>query len=475
MTKLFFGVCCVVAAAVQAAAASGVLRVLPSNPHYFEFRGKPTVLVTSGEHYGAVLNLDFDGARYVETLAGDGLNLTRVFTGAYVEPMGAFGIVRNTLAPGPGRFITPWARSGTTGYAGGGGKFDLSRWDGAYFERLRAFVGAADHCGVVVEVNLFCPFYEEAQWALSPQNAVNNVNGVGAVARTNVYTLDRHGGLLAVQEAMVRKVVQELNPFGNVYYEICNEPYFGGVTLAWQHRIAEVIAEAEKGMKRRHLISRNVANGSEKVKDAHPAISVFNFHYAHPPVAVAENWVLNRPLGDNETGFRGTNDLVYRVEAWSFLLAGGALFNHLDYSFVAGHEDGTFVYPASQPGGGNAGFRRQLGVLAGFMRSLDFARMEPMGKLVLEGKELAAYGLARPGRDYAVYVGPVYRDKGPRPDASGQSVALELEVVPGRYRLEWLDPVDRAVRASSRRRHEGGRLRAEAPVFREDIVLRLRR
>ena len=38
---------------------------------------------------------------------------------------------------------------------------------------------------------------------------------------------------------------------------------------------------------------------------------------------------------------------------------GGGLYNNLDYSFVAGHEDGTFVYPASQPGGGPA-LRRQL-------------------------------------------------------------------------------------------------------------------
>ena len=32
----------------------------PDNPHYFLWRGKPTILVTSGEHYGALLNLDFD-------------------------------------------------------------------------------------------------------------------------------------------------------------------------------------------------------------------------------------------------------------------------------------------------------------------------------------------------------------------------------------------------------------------------------
>src|SRR5215831_17082599 len=48
----------------------------PDNPHYFLFRGRPTVLITSGEHYGAVLNLDFDYRTYLKTLEADGLNLT---------------------------------------------------------------------------------------------------------------------------------------------------------------------------------------------------------------------------------------------------------------------------------------------------------------------------------------------------------------------------------------------------------------
>ena len=71
-------------------------------------------------------------------------------------------------------------------------------------------------------------------------------------------------------------------------------------------------------------------------------MSVFNFHYAAPPIAVAHNYHLNRVIGCNETGFKGTSDSVYRLQAWQFLLAGGALFNNLDYSFTAGYEDGTF-------------------------------------------------------------------------------------------------------------------------------------
>ena len=81
----------------------------PDNPHYFLWRGKPTILITSGEHYGAVLNLDFDYATYLGTLQTDGLNHTRTFSGAYREIPSSFGITDNTLAPKPNRFACPWA------------------------------------------------------------------------------------------------------------------------------------------------------------------------------------------------------------------------------------------------------------------------------------------------------------------------------------------------------------------------------
>src|SRR4026208_2496897 len=119
------------------------LALHPENPHYFLWRGKPTVLITSGEHYGAVINLDFAHMAYLDTLKADGLNLTRTFSGAYVEPPGAFNIARNTLAPAPGKYLCPWARTDTMGYGNGGRKFDLSQWDAEYFTRLKNFIEAA--------------------------------------------------------------------------------------------------------------------------------------------------------------------------------------------------------------------------------------------------------------------------------------------------------------------------------------------
>jgi len=42
---------------IKTGAAGKPLTLHPTNPHYFFFRGKPTVAITSGEHYGAVLRV----------------------------------------------------------------------------------------------------------------------------------------------------------------------------------------------------------------------------------------------------------------------------------------------------------------------------------------------------------------------------------------------------------------------------------
>lgn len=464
---------------VLAAPAAAPLQLHPDNPHYFLFRGKPTVLITSGEHYGAVLNLDFNYARYLETLEREGMNGTRTWAGAYCEPPSAFNIASNTLAPLPGRFICPWARSGEPGYANGGNKFDLTRWDPAYFERLKDFMQLAAKHGVIVELNLFCPFYEEGMWRLSPMNALNNVNQVGAVARTNVYTLDKHGGLLRFQEAMVRKLVRELKDFDNLYYEICNEPYFGGVTLEWQHHIAGVIRSAGNELGVRHLISQNIANHQAKVEKPHPEVSILNFHYAAPPDTVAMNYHLDRVIGDNETGFRGTNDAAYRMEAWDFIVAGGGLFNNLDYSFIAGREDGTFVYPASQPGGGSPTLRRQLRVLREVLEGFDFIHMRP-DPSVLRGTfpaGVTARALVKPSQDYLVYIrsglGDPKRVRQTR--FKGGEIVLELELPGGTFHAEWIDPKAGTPVKRDRFAHTAGRRGFEAPAFEDDIALTVRK
>jgi hypothetical protein len=441
--------------------AAELLALHPDNPHYLLFRGKPALLVTSGEHYGAVLNLDFDYKKYLATLTADGMNLTRTFPGAYVEPAGAFNIQRNTLAPAKGRLICPWARSDKPGYVNGGNRFDLKQWDDAFFRRLKDFMTQAEKHGIIVELNLFTPMYEDAQWNYSPMKASNNVNGIGKVGKHAVYTLDKEPALLAVQEAMTRKIVTELNGFDNLYYEICNEPYFGGVTRAWHDRITDVIVATEKVLPKKHLISWNVANDYAKVKDPHPAISIVNFHYARP-AAVTDNLGLKKVLGLNETGFKGTGDDYYRMQAWEFLMAGGGLYNNLDYSFCVGHEDGTFAVKAPTPGGGGPTIRKQLRHLADFLRRFDFIRMKPMPAVVKGGvpKQVGFHVLAEPGKQYAVYLRSV------------KDVVLQLDLPKGKYQGEWLDAVTGKRIAIPMLEHRGGVVTIRPPAVTHDAALR---
>jgi hypothetical protein len=457
--------------ALAAPASAEPLRLHPENPHYFLFRGKPTVLVTSGEHYGAVINGDFDYRVYLMELQRRNLNHTRVWAGAYREVPGNFSITKNTLAPTPDKFVAPWATVE-------GGKFDLTKWNSGYFTRVKDFMREADRRGVVVEMNLFCPFYEDSMWEVSPLNAKNNVNGVGGVPRTEALTL-KHPGLVKVHEEMVRKIVSELNGFDNLFYEIANEPYFGGVTLEWQEHIAKTIAATEAKLPKRHLISQNIANGSRKIDKPFDAVSIFNFHYSRPPDSVAMNYDLKRAIGNNETGFDGTADATYRVQGWDFLMAGGALYNNLDYSFVAGNEAGDFVYPPNTPGGGSTTLRIQLGFLRRFFDEMPFVRMAPSGAVVKGGVPAgaSARALVEPGRVYAVYVhhGRAVKERKPQYQVDGapQRIRLELELPAGQYDVRWFDLKKGTTSARQSLRHTGGVAVVESPEYTEDTAVRL--
>ena len=68
-----------------------------------------------------------------------------------------------TSPPGPGRRRPGRPTAGTSSTS--------TRWDDAYFQRLKTFCAAAGKRGIVVEFVLFCPFYEEGLWAANPMNA----------------------------------------------------------------------------------------------------------------------------------------------------------------------------------------------------------------------------------------------------------------------------------------------------------------
>lgn len=478
------------------------LALHPENPRYFIFRGEPTVLVGSSEHYGAVMNLDFDYVRYLNTLEAANLNATRLFTGTYREPEETLtkGQAGNTLVPRRERFLAPWARTDRPGAVDGGNKFDLTRWDEDYFARLRAFVQAASERGIIVEVSLFSSFYPptEYSWSVTPLNTKNNINGVGKASVADALSL-KDEKLLAAHDAMVRKIATELNRFDNVYYEICNEPFFG-VPWDWQAHIAATIASTEASLPAKHLIAQEVSLAARKIDKPIPHASMFAFHTSRTAGAVPLNHDLAKPIGNNETGFDGIADAPYRIESWQMLLAGGAFVIGLDYSFTVDHEGGSFVVPAGQWGGGSATLRTQLGILHAFMKGLNFLHMVRAPQTIRAGvpKDATAHVFAEPGKSYAIYVhhgraltsdqdmidvengitpeiltrvpgGPWYAV-----DSSSHTLDLTLDLEPGTYIERWMNPKTGVVeRTRQLKVAQGEAAKVQSPEYSEDIVLRI--
>ena len=307
------------------------LRAHPQNPHILEFRGEPTVLRTFAEHYSAVINEDFDFLPYLDSLQKDGINLTRVFLAGFRVDEGAPTL--DPLGPTADRFLQPWPRADEGDNALDGLlKWDFTRWNEAYFDRLRNFLDACSERGIVVELVFFCTFYNELQWRASPFHPLNNVQGYGPLNR---YDSMRpvHADLYAIQKAFVTRVIQDLNGYDHIYYEIQNEPFWNqpgvkdGEEVDFHNELLGLIRDTEAPLPQRHMVAHNFPQQAAALSqdfdiiNAHYPKSVPNTPVYGGEALLRDFYQTDRILALDETDTQNATQL--RLEAWMFL-AGGA-------------------------------------------------------------------------------------------------------------------------------------------------------
>ncbi len=474
------------------------IKVFPGNPHYFMRDGRPFVLVTSDHHYGAVIDADFDYVRFLDGLAAAGMNLTRIYPGGMFEPVDKY-IAANPLGPRPGRQILPWLRSAEPGanpaLAAPGQpsfKFDLERWNPDYFARLKAFVGHARDRGIVVEVAFFNGMYADC-WPLMPLYHANNVQGVGhyEAADCGLFTTcdPRNQDVLRYQRAYVGKIAAELNAYDNVIYDLCDEPQLqglpdGNVTFMtadkvtpWLHALRDAFLEAEAALPKKHVLGQTVQSSSPDLS-AEPWCDWLPTEYVRAAAAaLKEDYAARKPLVNVESDYYGgalvkpygVDDV--RVEGWWFLVGGGAGVINLNGEYHRGQElGGADTRERIVP---------QRRVLKDFMEGLDLASAARFEGI--RGVPAGAYAsaLATPGREYAVYLFHA------KPDGAwgAHFVAtpgdyrdtFTLQAIPaGRYRREWIDPANGAVREMGDLDWRGGDLDLTTPAYTLDVALRLR-
>ena len=462
------------------------IKAHPANPHYFSYKGGPTILITSAEHYGAVINKDFDYVAYFDALRAHQLNYTRIYPGAMFEPVGKF-MPGNTLGPKPGSLIAPWARSDTPGCHLGGNRFDLERWDAAYFSRLRDFLSQAGERGIVVEICFFNSQYADT-WPLSPLYYENNVQGAGKCAWQDAQTL-KDPELVRREDEYVRKITREVNSFDNVILEICDEPgHIGtGFELAgpWVSHLVDVVRNTERDLPKKHLLGQEVDGplGGPVDFSADPRVTVVVSQYIWGDdkgemggmKGLNYKYQENKPIELNETcyypiWYRGDRIADSRVEAWEFIVGGGAGFNHLNGLFTAENPAGKSPE--------NEQILRALSSLKQFIYSFDFVRMAPDKSFLVSGVSSPEYhrAISEPGKQYALYI----HHSSPKLDGAYTVMPgeyredLVINLPAGRYRADWVKPATGEVLQTATFTHNGGIRTLTTPKYEVDLALRIK-
>lgn len=442
--------------------------LLKENPHYFNFRGKPTILITSGEHYASVFNRDFDYIRYLDTLQEHGFNHTRTSTGIKRELPGTFNIDGNSQAPTHQAYLAPWVRTDIPGCADGGNKFDLDVWNEEYFSRWKDFMSAAGERGIEVELMLFSEFHIHAGfgsdlWDICPINPGNNINNLHEVLADHALSMENVDGTKYL-DAFITRLTKELNEFDNFHFEICNEPYYDEIPKEWMQHWVDLISNVERKLPNQHIFSQNIqANLYEFEKDEPlRGVGIVNFHYTGSDNILRNYWFPG-VLGLNETGIMTNRQ--YQRQAWDVILGGAGLYNNLDYSFTVGHEDGSYVLKESNPGAGSPKLRGQLQILGEFINSFEFWKMKPathLIKSVLEANS-SYIMLAEEGRQYAAYF--------VTNQSSSQIIQCRvgIEMPAGRYEVTWMNPDTGKIVSRYDMDHSGGRARVDTGLVGERV------
>jgi hypothetical protein len=411
----------------MSAAAAGPLRVNPANRRYF-MDGHGQVVYLAGSH--AWLNLQdgadrgtprkFDYATWLKFLQSQNHNFFRLWTWEQAKWA--------VESPDPYYFEPlPYARIENSSEPALDGKprFDLTKFNQLYFDRLRQRVVEAGQSGIYVSIMLFNGWSvaypkgaskEKNPWLAHPFNIANNVNGIDGDANASgsgeeIHEL-RNAKVTAIQEAYVRKVLDTIADLDNVLFEISNESHSGSV--AWQYHMIDFIHRYESGKPKQHPVGMTVIfpNGQNDELYASNADWISPKGDLHDrPVADGRKVVVADT--DHLCGICGDAKWV-----WMSFTRGENLL------FMDQYDDGY-----SLKGGGynlgnrnDLGLRKNLGFARRYAGRMHFVAMQPRGDLASSG-----YALANPGSEYLVFA----------PD--GGAVIVDLKDASGDFDVEWLD------------------------------------
>ena len=266
--------------------ADGPLRVHPTNPRYFtdgtkSADGTPKAVYLTGSHTWANLIergpsdpppvFDFDA--YLDFLEKHNHNFIRLWS-RHVSWYTNYGSEQLWARP------LAWQRTGPGKALDGKPKFDLTKLDPAYFERLRTRIKAAGDRGIYVSVMLFGGYQEAGpNWTGNPFHRDNNINGIDGDPNNDGNGWETQTAaeipkeVAEVQRAYVRKVVDTVNDLDNVLFENANEGPESSTD--WQYDMVRFIHREEAAKPKQHPVGMTAGywtpDDTRRNVDASPA------------------------------------------------------------------------------------------------------------------------------------------------------------------------------------------------------------
>ena len=453
------------------------------NPNYFE-DASGTPLILCGSHTwntlqdwgtnGTIRPLDFDA--FVEFLKAHGHN----FTLLWCTELPKFHGLPSTETSPPDFTVNafPWKRTGPGMATDGRLKFDLTKYDQAYFDRLHARVQALNSAGIYAGVYLF-----SGEFLLRfrsptdgyPFSGPNNINGVDdgyrggspATAVSSV-TMTAPTAITDLQDAYVRKLVDTLNDLPNVLWIVSQEAPIKSTW--WNDHLISFVREYEKGKDYRHPIGYGTLE--------HPTDSILynsDADWVAPSAKVSpeKSCGTGKPackvnINDSDHSYFGMwNDSpqTNRNYAWeNFMTGNQVLFMDPYLVYYPRQNRNMCISPVNgigdKPDPRWENFRDNLGYILRYSRALNLANATPRSSLCSTRYCLAQTPAA--GAEYLVYA------------PKGGSFTVDLSAMPNDRTLavEWFNPTTgKAI--SDRPIAAGSSSQLFTPPFSGDAVLYL--
>lgn len=404
---------------------NGPLKVSEVNPRYFTDNTGKAVYLTGSHTWDNLVDMVvegdskvFDYDDYLEFLKVYNHNFFRLWAWDLLTWDTRANRSRDSLVVQV--FPKPWLRTGPDNALDGRPKFDLTRFNPEYFDRLRQRVEKANEADIYISVMLFDGWglqFIPGAFENHPFHPANNINGIEMNITQDSLGLKIHelgnDKITELQELYVNKVIETVGEYDNVLYEISNENH--PPSTDWQYHMINFIKSTESKLGKVHPVGMTFQYKGGKNEDLFnsPADWISpnpdGGYSKEPPVGNGKKVIINDT--DHLWGIGGSRQWI-----WKSFLRG------LNPIFMDPYKDKVLNL------GKGDEWEQEMRIVMGLTKNvadeIDLINMTPSTTVASSG-----YCLENKGKEYLVYI------------PEGGETEIDLSSVNGTFNVTWIDPL----------------------------------